>query len=84
MLIHLRSGRYTVDSHEEELLWFNLPKEVVDVGEYRGEYLLFRQSKMGILVVWVRAWNKLNMYALERINLLTIVYDPIEIEVQVV
>ena len=39
LLVHLRSRGNSVDSHEKQLLRFDLPKQVIHVREYRGENL---------------------------------------------
>ena len=51
LLIHLGSGCDTVDGHEEQLLGFNLPKQMVDISEDGSKDLLFGQPEMGVLVI---------------------------------
>lgn len=41
LLVHLRARRDTVNGHEEQLLWLDFTKEMVDIGENGGENLLF-------------------------------------------
>ena len=40
LLIHLRTRGNPIDSHEKQLLRFDLPEQVIHVREYRGKNLL--------------------------------------------
>ena len=49
-----------INSYEEYSLRLDLREEVLDVGKYGGEHLLFGQSEMDVAVIWVRAWRQRN------------------------
>lgn len=55
LLVLLCPRGHTVDGHKEEFLRLDFAKEVVDIGKYGSEYLLLGESKVRILVVWMRA-----------------------------
>jgi hypothetical protein len=42
----------TVDGHEEDLLWFNLQEQMIDIVEDGKEDLVLGQTEVGIGVVW--------------------------------
>ena len=42
LLVHLGTRRDAIDSHEEQLLGLDFPKQVVHIREDRCEYLFFR------------------------------------------
>lgn len=45
LLVHLGSRCDTIDSHEEELLGFNLAKQMFNVVEYADEHFLLAEAK---------------------------------------
>jgi hypothetical protein len=51
LLVHLRPRSHTINSQEEQFLWFDLFKEMIDICEDRGEYLFLCDPEVGILVI---------------------------------
>jgi len=56
LLVHLRTRSHAVDGHKEQFLRLDLPKEMIHVGEYGGEYLVLGHTEVRVLVVGVRAF----------------------------
>lgn len=56
LLVHLRSGRDAINSHEEELLWFNLAEKMVYIRKNGGKYLLLRHAEMSVAIVRMRTY----------------------------
>ena len=54
LLVHLRARRDAVDGHEEQLLWLDLAKEMLDVIEDGDEHLVFGHAKGRRIGVFVR------------------------------
>jgi len=55
LLIHLCPRRNSIDGHEEQLLWLDLPVKMLNIIEYRNEHLFLRHSEGRIVRVLVRA-----------------------------
>ena len=55
LLVHLRTRRHTIDSHEKKLLGFYLPEQMLDVVEDGDKHYILRHSECRAIVILVRA-----------------------------
>lgn len=68
LLVHLCSRRNAINCHEEELLGFDLSKQMLDVVENGDEHLLFTHPECRIVRILVR----------------TIVDDAVHVKIQTI
>ena len=64
LLVHFRTRSHAIDGHKEQFLRLDLPKKMIHVGKYRGEYLVLGHAKVRVIVVRVGTFATMSRNAL--------------------